>query len=137
MAGATRVLRRRRDNVMHLVAFGLLALLFSFGRGDWLGAAVGLVFAVGAVRGFRNGLYVGPTDVVVRETFRSRRIARDAIARVDIEPRASVFGAATVLVLDDGSTVPLWALHPGRKKGAKLHEAHVGVLAEVQKALAS
>lgn len=136
MAGTTRVLRRRLDNVMHLVAFGLLALLFAFGRGDAAGVVVGIALAVIAVRGFRNGVYVRADDVVVRETFRSRRVSRDSIARVDIDPSASWFGAAIALVLHDGAKVPLWSLQPGRKKGEKLHRALVAVLADVQQALA-
>ena len=132
-----KVLRRTTDNVVHLLAFGLLAVLFGFVRADALGYALGLGFGVLAVRGFRNGVYVGPDTVVVRDTFRTHRVPRSRIDRVDIDSRASLFGAATVLVLDDGTKVPLWALQPGRKRGTKLHEAHVAVLADVQKALAS
>ena len=130
-----QVLRRQTDNTMHLVAFGALALLFGLGRGDVVGIVAAVALGIVAVRGFRNGVYVGAEDVVVRDTFKSRRIPRRDIVRADIDPRASVFGAATVLVLADGERVPLWALQPGRKKGPKMHEAHVAVLQDVQKAL--
>jgi hypothetical protein len=134
VVGVMDVLRRAGDNAVQLVSLGGLALAIGVARRDLAGLVVALPLAVVAVRAARNGVYASDDLVVVRNTFRTYRIARADIARADII-RAGVFHLPVVALRTGvGSTVPLWCVQPSGR-GKRGRAAEVDLLARVQKLL--
>jgi hypothetical protein len=137
-----RVLRRTGDNVVQFASFGVVAAAVLLIRHDVLSLVIGLPLAVLAVRTLRNGVYIGPRQVVVRNTFRSDTLKRADIERAVIVRTGPTKFPAVVIQRHDGSGVPVWCIQStSRSRGIRSTRSKggptglVATLQEVQRAL--
>jgi len=129
-----QVLRRGVDNVVQFASFAGVAVALVAVRRDLAALAAAAVLGVLAVRAARNGLYVGDDAVVVRNTFRTDRVARADLERVDLGHEGLVVKLPVVVLRRrDADPVPLWCLMPGTRGRGRM--ARVEVMRRVQKAL--
>jgi hypothetical protein len=134
-----RVLRRTGDNVVQFASFGLVAAAFLLIRHDVLSLVIGLPLGVLAVRTLRNGVYISPRRVVVRNTFRSDTLDRADIERAVIVRTGPTKFPAVVIQRHDGTAVPVWCIQStSRSRGIRSKGGPTGLVAtlqEVQRAL--
>jgi hypothetical protein len=128
------VLRRPVDNVTQLASFGALGLAIALLRRDLAGLVAGIVLVVLAVRTARTGVYIDDDAVVVRNTFRTFRIPRADIERVDIARAGRPSLPVVTITRADGRSVPLWCIQPSTR-GRRGMDRQVTLLKGVQEAL--